>query len=284
MPTWPRCSATPPSSRERTGLALDIQILDSDTYFSNAIQDRLAEGGADVFMSGPGAALGARRRGPRAAAGRVRRPGLGRLGHGRFHRRRCSPRIAGPGASATRSGAGPLLEIPVNCESYNLTYVPEHLERHGLELPTTWEAYFVDRRELVRRSGGGLRGFGQRGKEAWHTMYTGYATQIWSSGGRDFDDDLRCAIADAGGRRADRAPRRGAACRRAAVWTEQRWYELALDFAAGELRIDRRLRPLRRDLRGSRRSRASPGRSPTPARRPAPPARSFRTSGRGRWS
>jgi multiple sugar transport system substrate-binding protein len=131
-------------------------------------------------------------------------------------------------------GTGPLLEIPVNCESYNLAYVPEHLERHGLEVPATWDAYFATAEELVRRAGGAVRGFGQRGKEAWHTMYTGYATQIWSCGGRDFDEDRRCAI----GRPEVVAPtERFVEALRAAgppSWPEQRWYELALAFANGE--------------------------------------------------
>jgi multiple sugar transport system substrate-binding protein len=64
-------------------------------------------------------------------------------------------------------------------------------------------------------------------------MYTGYATQIWSCGGRDFGDDLRCAI----GRPEVVAPsERFVEALRAAgppAWTRQRWYELALDFAAG---------------------------------------------------
>ena len=41
-----------------------------------------------------------------------------------------------------------------------------------------------------------MRGFGQRGRGEWHTMYTGFATQLWSCGGRDFDPDGRAAFAD----------------------------------------------------------------------------------------
>jgi multiple sugar transport system substrate-binding protein len=218
---------------ERTQIAVDIQIVDSDSYFSNAIQPRLAEGSADVFMSGPvllwehvGAGLVQPLDEFAAAASEDWRqddfiPSL--LAANRW-----------TGKFGDPLGTGPLLEIPVNCESYNLTYVPEHLERHGLEVPTTWDAYFATAEELVRRSGGPVRGFGQRGREAWHTMYTGYATQIWSCGGRDFGDDLRCAIA----RPEVVAPtERFVEALRAAgppSWTEQRWYELALDFAAGE--------------------------------------------------
>ena len=91
-------------------------------------------------------------------------------------------------------GQGPLLEIPVNCESYNLAYLPEVLERTGLELPATWDQYFATARAVVERTDGEVRGFAQRGTAAWHTMYTGFATQLWSYGGGDFVDG-RCAIA-----------------------------------------------------------------------------------------
>ena len=78
-------------------------------------------------------------------------------------------------------GEGPLLEIPVNCESYNLAFVPEVLDRAGLEVPGTWEQYFATARQVVGRTDGEVRGFAQRGTGAWHTMYTGFATQLWSS-------------------------------------------------------------------------------------------------------
>ena len=42
-----------PSSPRATQIAVDVEILESDAYFSNAIQDRLGDGSADVFMSGP---------------------------------------------------------------------------------------------------------------------------------------------------------------------------------------------------------------------------------------
>src|SRR3954454_16914672 len=83
-------------------------------------------------------------------------------------------------------GEGPLLEIPVNCESYNLAYVPEVLDAAGLTGPTTWAEYFDTARAAARS--GGVRGFAQRGTDAWHTMYTGFATQLWSYGGADFEN------------------------------------------------------------------------------------------------
>jgi multiple sugar transport system substrate-binding protein len=218
---------------ERTGIAVDVEILDSDRYFSNAIGDRLAGGGADVFMSGPVLLW------EHVGAGFVEPLDefVAQAGDG-WDPDDFTPALLAAnrwtGRFGDPLGTGPLLEIPVNCESYNLSYVPEHLERHGLGVPATWDSYFETAEELVRRSGGAVRGFGQRGKQAWHTMYTGYATQIWSCGGRDFDDDLRCAIA----RPEVVGPtERFITALRAAgppAWTDQRWYELALDFANGE--------------------------------------------------
>ncbi len=217
---------------EQTGIVVELEILDSDSYFSNAIHDRLVDGGADVFMSGPVLLwehVGAGFVEPldafvaQAADGWDADDFIPAL----LDANRWTGRFGDP------LGTGPLLEIPVNCESYNLSYVPEHLERYGLEVPTTWDGYFETAEEIARRSGGPVRGFGQRGKEAWHTMYTGYATQIWSCGGRDFDDDLRCAIASP---EVVATTKRFVEALQAAgprSWTDQRWYELALDFAGG---------------------------------------------------
>ena len=47
-------------------------------------------------------------------------------------------------------GAGPLLELPVNCESYNLAFVPDILGERGLDVPQTWEDYFAVARESSR--------------------------------------------------------------------------------------------------------------------------------------
>ena len=88
-------------------------------------------------------------------------------------------------------------------------------------------------RAVVDRTGGRMRGFGQRGTGAWHTMYTGFATQFWSYGGARFrrrplrDRDARVDPRDR------RLPRRRCATPGPRDWLDQRWYELALDFARG---------------------------------------------------
>ena len=121
----------------------------------------------------------------------------------------------------------------MNCESYNLAYVPDLLERAGADVPTTWEQFFDVSERVASRGGDGVRGFGQRGVDVWHTMYTGYATQFWSYGATDFDPSGRCAIASPEGVAATEDFIRALRASGPTDWTEQRWYELALDFAHG---------------------------------------------------
>jgi multiple sugar transport system substrate-binding protein len=99
-----------------------------------------------------------------------------------------------------------------------------------VDVPGTWDAYLDAARTIVGRTG--VRGFAQRGTDAWHTMYTGFATQLWSCGGRDFEDG-RCAIASPVAVEVTEAF--VAALRDAGPedWPDQRWYELALDFGRG---------------------------------------------------
>ena len=216
---------------ERTGLELDIHIVPSDLYFSNDIRHLLeGDAAADVYMSGPVLMW------DHLAAGFVRplddliEQSNSAWDLDDFMERliacnRWSGRFGDP------LGEGPLLEIPVNCESYNLAYVPRILDAAGVDVPTTWTEYF-DAAAQIASPGDATRGFAQRGTTAWHTMYTGYATQLWSCGGRDFDNGS-CAIASADTVRAttefiDALHRAGPT-----EWLDQRWYELALDFANG---------------------------------------------------
>ena len=212
---------------EQTGLELDVRIIPSDEYFSNRIH-HLLDGpeAADVYMSGPVLVW------EHAAAGYVEPldPFLGRYdGHDFVDRllacNRWSGRFGDP------LGEGPLLEIPVNCESYNLAYVPALLADAGLAVPLSWGEYF-DAARTVARMPGGVRGFGQRGTDAWHTMYTGFATQLWSYGGADFVDG-RCAIGYPPALLATTEFLDALRDAGPVDWLDQRWYELALDFARG---------------------------------------------------
>jgi multiple sugar transport system substrate-binding protein len=217
---------------EQTGIALDVRIVPSDLYFSNKIHHLLeGEAAADVYMSGPVLVwehFAARFVQPleefleRSSESYDAADFVERL----LACNRWSGRFGDP------LGQGPLLEIPVNCESYNLAYVPSVLEAAGLDVPTTWAEYFSTARMVVERTGGRVRGFGQRGTGAWHTMYTGFATQFWSYGASDFENG-RCAIAAPASLRATSdflAALRGSG---PPNWPDQRWYELALDFARG---------------------------------------------------
>ena len=217
---------------EQTGIELDVTIVPSDLYFSNRIEHLLdGEDAADVYMSGPVLLWEHLASGFVEPLDDLLEQASDNYDAADFFASvlRCN-RWSGRFGDAL--GQGPLLEIPVNCESYNLAYVPEVLERTGLEVPGTWEQYFATARAVVERTDGEVRGFAQRGTAAWHTMYTGFATQLWSYGGRDFVDG-RCAIAAPASVRATSDFLTALRDAGPTDWLEQRWYELALDFGRG---------------------------------------------------
>src|SRR5215212_2293139 len=114
----------------RTGHRLEIRILDSDEYLANRIGPRLnGDDAADVFMSGPVLLW------EHVGAGLVE-PLDEHLADvdGDFDLADFLPRLLEvnrwTGRPGDPLGAGPLLEIPVNCESYNLAYVPDILTAH----------------------------------------------------------------------------------------------------------------------------------------------------------
>ena len=219
-----------PEFEEVTGIELDIRIVPSDLYFSNDIRHLLeGDGAADVYMSGPvlmwdHLAAGFVRPLDDLVAGSSDTWDAGDFMDRLIACNRWSGRFGDP------LGEGPLLEVPVNCESYNLAYVPRILDAAGTDVPKTWGEYLDASTRIA--SSGVARGFAQRGTAAWHTMYTGYATQLWSCGGRDFENGA-CAIGSEDvvritGEFIEALHRAGPA-----GWLDQRWYELALDFARG---------------------------------------------------
>lgn len=218
---------------ETTGIELEVEIVPTDLYFSNRIHHLLdGERAADVYMSGPVLVWEHHAAGfvqpldeflSRASDEYEPQDFVDRL----LHVNRWS------GAFGEPLGVGPLLEIPVNCESYNLAYLPSVLGEAEIGVPGTWAEYFAAARVIAENTGGRVRGFGQRGTGAWHTMYTGFATQLWSCGGTDFEDG-RCAIASSVSVRATSDFLTALRDAGPTDWPEQRWYELALDFARGD--------------------------------------------------
>lgn len=217
---------------ETTGHTVHIQLIDNDQYFTNKLSPFLSgDDPADVYVSGPvlmWEQLGAGFVEPLDAYLEQARDDydfddfVGSL----IHCNRWSGTFGDP------LGAGPLLEIPVNCEAYNLAYVPETLEAAGVSLPTTWEEYFNAARRIVERTD--KRGFGQRGVDEWHTIYTGFASQLWAYGGADFDDQGRCAVASPAAIRATSEFLTALHDAGPTDLMNQRWYELAIDFAKGD--------------------------------------------------
>src|SRR3954454_18850153 len=146
----------------QTGHRLEVRVVASDEYFSNRIGARLSgDDAADVFMSGPVLLW------EHVGAGLVE-PLDEHLADAspEFDLSDFLPRLLEvnrwTGRTGDPLGAGPLLEIPVNCESYNLAFVPQTLTAHELDVPQTWEDYFAVARAVVTGTGGQVRGFGQR--------------------------------------------------------------------------------------------------------------------------
>lgn len=216
---------------QATGHRLDAHIVSSDRFFANEIRPELDAGdGADVYMSGPVLMWE-------------------HLPHGSVQplddfleraddvwdvddflqstlaANRWTGRFGDP------LGTGPLLGIPVNCESYNLAYNRPVLDRLDIDVPSTWSEYFAAAEAIA--ADGRVRGFAQRGREAWHTMYTGFATQVWGYGGSDFTPDGQAAVAYASSVSAATDFIGHLRTSGPFDWTQQRWYELAMDFAAG---------------------------------------------------
>jgi multiple sugar transport system substrate-binding protein len=219
---------------ERTGHTAHLNIIGNDPYFSNKIHSYLSgDDAADVFMSGPVLLW------EHVAAGLVEP--LDDYVKGARDAYRPDDFFDSllkanrwTGRFGDKLGSGPLLEIPVNCESYNLAYVPQTLSQCGEDVPSTWDAFFAVANGITQKTGGAVRGFGQRGVFVWHTVYTGYATQFWSYGATDFDASGRCAIASPAGVKATQDFIAALKSAGPQDWLDQRWYELALDFAQGK--------------------------------------------------
>jgi multiple sugar transport system substrate-binding protein len=219
---------------QASGHKLTVELLDNDFYYANHLSEYL--GGelppADVYMSGPVLVW------EQLGLGFVRpldefvgRASLGFDLADFFERLIQGSRWTGH--FGDRLGHGPLLSIPVNWECYNLAYLPEMLAQAEVGIPQTWPDFFAAAKAIAGRVPG-ARGFGQRGAEAWHTIYTGFATQLWSCGGRDFEPDGSCAIASDAAVEAASILSDAIRVAGPADWTRQGWYELAMDFAHGK--------------------------------------------------
>ncbi len=216
---------------EQTGIVARTKIIPSDAYFSNDIHAYLdGEDAADVFMSGPVLLW------EHIGAGYVEPlDDFVSSASEHFDFADFFPSLIAAnrwtGQFGAQLGTGTLWEIPVNCEAYNLAYVPATLERLRCDVPQTWADYFDIAGRIAKRSDNKVRGFGQRGVQVWHTMYTGYATQFWAYGATDFDADGKCAIASPQGIAATTDFIDALRVSGPADWLNQRWYELARDFA-----------------------------------------------------
>ena len=92
-------------------------------------------------------------------------------------------------------GKGPLWAIPVNEEAYVIFYRKDLFERFNVKVPTNYQEVYEAAKALTREvDGEQIYGFVSRGIKSWSTINTGYSTALFSYGGRDFDDNLKCVI------------------------------------------------------------------------------------------
>lgn len=216
-----------------TGDTVQFKIIPSDEYYSNQIQNYLAEEGcADVYMSGPILLW------EHMAAGFVEPLDSYLLKQEDWYHFEefipnliCANRWTGHFGDSL--GQGPLISIPINCESYNVAYHKPLFEKYNLQVPKTWSEYFKTA-EWISKNIAGVRGFAQRGTTSWHTMFTGFATQYWSMGATDFDSEGHCAIASPEAIQITEQFIHALKQSGPVQWPEQRWYELALDFCDGK--------------------------------------------------
>jgi multiple sugar transport system substrate-binding protein len=219
---------------DRNNIQIEIEIVESDAYYDNQITKQLNSADpTDVFMSGPVLLWEHMENGNVQDLDAFVASSSAEWDFSDFFPTLISSN-RWTGKFGDQLGDGPLLEIPVNCEAYNLAFIKSTIEGFGIQPPTTWAEYFLASEQVAKTSNGQIAGFAQRGIDIWHTMYTGFATQLWSYGGSDFDLSYKCSIHLAESLEATEDFI--GALRKAGPkdWTNQRWYELAVDFANGK--------------------------------------------------
>lgn len=224
-----------PEFERDTGIKVHVDIIESDDYYSNQIQHKLAGSEpADVFMSGPVLVwqhVGAGLVQPldEFIAGTDPAWDFNDFFPSLIRSNRWTGRLGDP------LGEGPLLEIPVNCESYNLAYRKDLIEQKGIAIPETYDQ-LLGAAKTATGSFGGRQVYGtiHRGVLVWHTIYTGHATQFWSLGATDFDDRMRCVIDSPAGVEATEYFFRQLRAAGPDQWDTRHWYQLAMDFCDGQ--------------------------------------------------
>lgn len=92
-------------------------------------------------------------------------------------------------------GEGPLWALPINFESYNLTYRPSIFEQTGLEVPTTYEDVLTTVETLAEEGPGDVYPVVTRFDKYWDLTYLTFGSMAQSYGVTMLNDEGEVAIA-----------------------------------------------------------------------------------------
>lgn len=187
-----------PQFEEETGISVEVEVLNEQQGFDKLQADLSADvGNYDLFMTDP------LHNWQYAAAGwlepldgyveneAITQPGYdigdfvpGILNAGRWNRE-----------PLTGLGEGELWALPVNFESYNLTYRPSIMDAAGVEVPQTYEELLDVTTTLADAVPEGTYPVVSRFDKYWDLPYLTFASMAQAYGVRLLDDEGRVGIA-----------------------------------------------------------------------------------------
>ena len=187
-----------PGFEEETGITVNLEVLNEQQAFDKLQADLSAgSGNFDLFMTSP------LQNWQYAAAGWVE-PLDGYVGNDaitmpNYDFDDFAPGILDSGRwnleLLTGLGEGPLWGLPINFESYNLTYRPSMFEAAGVEVPTTYEEVLVATELLADSLSGNNYPIVTRFDKYWDLTYLTYGSMAGAYGVSLLDENGEVAIA-----------------------------------------------------------------------------------------
>lgn len=189
-----------PGFEQETGITVNLEVLNEQQGFDKLQADLSAgSGNFDVFMTSP------LQNWQYSAAGWVE-PLDGYVGNDGitmpgYDFDDFAPGILNSGRwtlePLTGLGEGPLWGLPINFESYNLTYRPSMFEAAGVEVPTTYEEVLVATELLAGSLSGNNYPVVTRFDKYWDLTYLTFGSMAGAYGVTLLDEDGEVGIASA---------------------------------------------------------------------------------------